>query len=137
MFRELIKPSGIFIYLGLPLLFVVLVFFVLVPGKSEAVSNPMELISSKGTQDIQIPPNLSPAEIDSFLASLSDEQVRKFLAQKLKQEGDADAASAAKERAAKKVGHHADIFYELEAGAAAAIAASQTDEPERKLKEEN
>jgi small-conductance mechanosensitive channel len=120
MFRKLIKPSGIFIYLGLPLLFVVLVFFVLVPGKSAAVSNPMELISSKVTREIQIPKNLSAAKIDPFLASLSDEQVRKFLAQKLKQEADADAASAAKERAAKKAGHHADIFYELEQRTSAA-----------------
>jgi small-conductance mechanosensitive channel len=89
-------------------------FFVWVPGKSAALSNPMQLISSKGTQEIQIPKNLSAAEIDSFLASLSDEQIRKFLAQKLKQEADAKEASTAKEQAAKKAGHHADIFYELE-----------------------
>jgi small-conductance mechanosensitive channel len=120
MFRKLTKQSGNFICLGLPLLFGVLMFFLWVPVKSAAVSTPMQLISSKRTPEIQIPKNLSGAEIDSFLASLSDEQVRKFLAQKLKQEAEADAASLAKGQTAKKAGHHADIFYELEQRTSAA-----------------
>jgi hypothetical protein len=100
MFRKLINPSTACNHFCLPSLILVLVFFLLAPGKSAAAGNPMELIGTTSRQEIQIPRNLSAAEIDSFLASLSDEQVRKFLVQKLKQEADADAASAAKGQAA-------------------------------------
>ncbi|MHC4424393.1 MAG: hypothetical protein ACYSWR_06985, partial [Planctomycetota bacterium] len=120
MFRKLINPSTVCNHFCLPLLILVLVFFLLAPGKSAAAGNPMDLIGRTSRQEIQIPRNLSAAEIDSFLASLSDDKVRKLLAQKLKQEADAEAASAAKEQAAKKAGHHADIFYALEQRTSAA-----------------
>ncbi|MEE9496948.1 MAG: mechanosensitive ion channel family protein [Desulfobacterales bacterium] len=49
--------------------------------------------SESNTDRIQIPQGLSPQEIDAHLASMSDEQARQVLAQKLKQEAAANAQS--------------------------------------------
>ena len=61
--------------------------------------------AERSNEEIQIPPDLSPAEIDAHLATMSDEQVRQELALKLKQ------AAAATHSTAKS--QPVDIFYRL------------------------
>jgi hypothetical protein len=42
---------------------------------------------SKGTEtQVQVPENMTPEEVDAFLAGISDEKTRQLLADKLKQE---------------------------------------------------
>lgn len=47
---------------------------------------------------VEIPANLSPEEVDTYLAGLDDRQVREVLAQKMKQEAAANMAAAAKQK---------------------------------------
>jgi len=81
---------------------------------------PMKMIKSASGQQLQIPQGLSSAEVDAYLAGLSDEQARQVLALKLKQEAAGKSgASGQGDTAADQT--PMTTFYELAQGASAVM----------------
>ncbi len=81
---------------------------------------PMSMMMKSGSpQQAQIPEGLTPAEVDAYLAGLSDEQARQLLAIKLKQEAVAGSAEATEKGSGKKT--PTSTFYELAQGASAVM----------------
>lgn len=72
----------------------------------------------KPAQNMEKLSNLSPNQVDALLATLSDEQVRLVLAQKLKQDASKTKPSKNQTSATRKAGRHALLFYEMEDRAA-------------------
>ena len=56
------------------------------PQQLQAVTGKGKTNEVNQGQNIQIPENLDSQQVDAFLATLSDTQIRQALAQKLKQE---------------------------------------------------
>ena len=78
------------------------------------------LVHAIPSQRIEIPENLSPAQGDAVMATLSDEQVRSALAQELKQDVNNEEQNSATANATRQAGRQALIFYEMEEQAALA-----------------
>jgi len=66
------------------MLVVVLVFFFV--GSIPAAYIPKTAKSKSTETEVQVPENMTPEEVDAFLAGISDEKTRQLLADKLKQE---------------------------------------------------
>jgi len=66
------------------MLVVVLVFFFV--GSIPAAYIPRTAKSKSTETEVQAPENMTPEEVDAFLAGISDEKTRQLLADKLKQE---------------------------------------------------
>jgi small-conductance mechanosensitive channel len=83
-------------------LFWVLLLTVVVAADAMAQANPAAVTQMKKTSaagnnpETQVPPDLSPEEVDAQLATMDDVQVREQLAQKLKQEAAAQALPTAR-----------------------------------------
>ncbi len=116
-------------YWALPFLWIVAIHSIALANPAP-VSQLTKTSSAGSNEDIQIPQDLSPAEIDAFLATLSDEQARKVLARKLQQDAAENKPASDQGKAAEKAGHHFDFFYKWEQDIAVAnkqIAASFSD----------
>ena len=96
-------------------LFVVMVVACPMALSSTAAVTQMTKTSPAGSNpEAQIPPDLSPEQIDAHLATMDDVQVRQTLAQKLKQEAAAKASSTEKSKPL-------DVFYRFAERAAAVL----------------
>jgi small-conductance mechanosensitive channel len=101
-------------------LFWVLLLTVVVAADAMAQANPAAVTQMKKTAsagnnpETQVPPDLSPEEVDAQLATMDDVQVREQLAQKLKQEAAAQALPTA--RSTPK-----DLFYRFADKASAVL----------------
>jgi small-conductance mechanosensitive channel len=79
-------------FLSRKVLFVTLLFILVIAvypiarASTAAVTQMTKTASANNTPESQIPPDLSPEEIDAHLATMNDVQVRQELAHKLKQE---------------------------------------------------
>jgi small-conductance mechanosensitive channel len=77
-----------------------------------------KVTKSEGTEtEVQVPENMTPEEVDDFLAGISDEEARKVLAGKLKQEAVEKSESEVEEAAAEEDAAPDHLFYELAMGA--------------------
>ncbi len=85
-----------------------------------AVTKLTKTPSASSNKEIQIPPDLSPAEVDARLATMSDVQVRQVLAQKLKQDAALNAQPKGGGPTGATRGRPLDVFYRF-ADAAAAV----------------
>jgi small-conductance mechanosensitive channel len=85
---------------------------------SVSAANVPGMVKSRSTDtDVQIPGNMTTEEVDAYLAGLSDEQARKVLAHKLKQEaaGKLSSGVAGDDAAEEDVAEH--FFHKLTLGA--------------------
>jgi hypothetical protein len=99
----------------------VLTLCLFVPAKSQAAGIPLKSLTTKTSQDTQIPERLSPNEVDGYLAGLSDVQVREVLARKLKQDAAENLGSEVADDATSEDQTPASLFYELADGAATVL----------------
>ena len=97
------------------LLFVLVISFML-SATLPAAQVPMMVKSQNKAQEAQIPENMTPAEVDAYLAGLSDPQARQLLAHKLKQEAAGNLSTGAE--GGTSMGEHSPemIFHELADG---------------------
>jgi small-conductance mechanosensitive channel len=77
--------------------------------------------AENGSERVQIPPGLTPTEIDARLATMDDMQVRQVLAQKLKQEAAQNAPSKDSAPAAAAKGRPLDVFHRFAERTAAVL----------------
>jgi small-conductance mechanosensitive channel len=116
MFLKTNKPGTNFLLCGLFLLVFTLVPFIVQPVNLLAAEAWEKTVSQHASQDVHGLKKLSREEIDTFLDSLNDQQIRQALAQVLEQASARDAAPAENSDQTTRAGHHADIFYEAELG---------------------
>ena len=83
-------------------------------ASTAAVTQMIKSAPASSNPQSQIPPDLSPEQIDAHLASMDDVQVRQELAQKLKQEASLKARATASNKPI-------DVFHRLADGAAAVL----------------
>ena len=79
-----IRPATIKKHCFIIMLVVVLGFFFV--GSLPAAYIPKTAKSKSTDTEVQVPENMTPEEVDAFLAGISDEKTRQILADKLKQE---------------------------------------------------
>ena len=79
-----IRPATIKKHCFIIMLVVVLGFFFV--GSLPAAYIPKTAKSKSTDTEVQVPENMTPEEVDAFLAGISDEKTRQILARKLKQE---------------------------------------------------
>jgi hypothetical protein len=80
---------------GVLLLMVVVAAYSMAQASTAAVTQMIKSAPASSNPQSQIPPDLSPEQIDAHLASMDDVQVRQELAQKLKQEASLKARATA------------------------------------------
>ena len=98
------------------LLFVLVISFML-SATLPAAQVPMMMTKSQNkVQEAQMPANMTSAEVDAYLAGLSDQQVRQLMSQKLKLDAVGNLSSGAE--GGTSVGEHSPgtIFHELADG---------------------
>jgi len=96
--------------------------FLISTGYVSAAKVPGVVTKSKSTEtEVQVPENMTPEEVDAYLAGISDEQARKVLASKLKQEAAAKSAAGAAgdEAGEEEAAEH--FFHKLTLGASLVI----------------
>jgi len=114
-------------FAGCKVLYLAVPIILVVASHSIAQANPAAVArlkntpSASGNEEIQIPKDLSPAEVDAHLATMDDVQVRQVLAQKLKQEAALNAPSKDNSPAAEERGRRLDFFYRFAEAAAAVL----------------
>ncbi|MGB5747837.1 MAG: mechanosensitive ion channel family protein [Desulfobacterales bacterium] len=99
------------------LLLAVWVLLILVAGSVSAANVPGIKTSQKTDKEIELPENMTPEEVDAYLAGISDEQARKVLARKLKREaaGNSIAGAAGDDAGTEDAAEH--FFHRLTLGA--------------------
>ena len=100
-------------FLMLPII-LILAFYPIAQASTAAVTQMIKSAPANSNPQSQIPPNLSPEQIDAHLATMDDVQVRQELAQKLKQEASLKARATASNKPI-------DVFHRLADGAAAVL----------------
>ena len=88
------------------------------PASAEAAKMPMAATSRSAESDVKVPENMTPEEVDAYLAGLSDAQARQALAQQLKQGVSGDSATGTAGAEHDPTDH---FFHELTLGAAVII----------------
>jgi small-conductance mechanosensitive channel len=90
-------------------------------GYAPAANVPGMVKSQKPDKGVQIPGKMTTEEVDAYLAGISDEQARKVLASKLKQEaaGNSAASAAGDEAGEEEAAEH--FFHKLTLGASLVI----------------
>ncbi len=88
-------------------------------------ANPMAVKSLKGKkkseakEEVQLPKELSGDQIDAFMATLSDQQVRRLLIEELKKKAEAEKVTAQTGQYAERGSGLRQVFDEADAGASA------------------
>jgi small-conductance mechanosensitive channel len=97
------------------------VLLLMVVGPVSAANVTGMATAPKTDKEIQIPEKMTPEEVDAYLAGLSDEQSRKVLAHRLKQDAGKDLSSDAAGQAAEGEEAAGHIFHEMTLGASLVI----------------
>ena len=100
-------------FLMLPII-LILAFYPIAQASTAAVTQMIKSAPANSNPQSQIPPNLSPEQIDAHLATMDDVQVRQELARKLKQEAAAKTLPTARSTPM-------DLFYRFAERAAAVL----------------
>jgi small-conductance mechanosensitive channel len=98
------------------LLFVVVIFFMLSTTLPAAPVPMMMMKSQNKAQEAQMPANMTSAEVDAYLAGLSDPQVRQLMAHKLKLDAAGNLSSGAEGGTSEDDRSGGRIFHELADG---------------------
>ena len=120
MLFKSIKFSALRVLYWVLLLTVTVAAHSMVQAGTAAVTQMTKTSPSGSNPEAQIPPDLSPEQIDAHLATMDDVQVRQVLVQKLKQDAARDAMPKDDGPAAATRGRPLDVFYRF-ADAAAAV----------------
>ena len=120
LFRSMTLAACKVLFLAILLIFVA-ASHSLAQANPAAVTKLTKSTSASGNEEIQIPKDLSPAEVDAHLATMDDVQVRQVLAQKLKQEAAVNAPSKDDDQPAVTKGRPLDVFYRLADSVAAVL----------------
>jgi small-conductance mechanosensitive channel len=98
------------------LLFVLVISFML-STTLPAAQVPMMMVKSQNkAPEAQMPANMTSAEVDAYLAGLSDQQARQLLAQKMKLDAAGNLSSGAEGGTGEEEGSPESIFHELADG---------------------
>ena len=104
------------------LLLFVVVISLLLSTTVPAAQVPMMMMKSQNkAAEVQMPANMTSAEVDAYLAGLSDQQARQLLAHKLKLGADENLSSGAEGGTSMDEQSPDTIFHELAEGAFNAV----------------
>ena len=108
-------------HLHFALMFLILGLCLLHPMTAQAAGLPADMAmkenSKKADPQVQIPEDLSPNEVDAYLAGLSDEQARQVLARQLKQGTAGNSTSDITKDVAGEEDPTDQLFHKLSLGA--------------------
>lgn len=120
-----LKPSSAGSPTYLILLFLVLGLCLLHPPASQATAVPASVVAKSNAnetqEEVKIPEDLSPEEVDEYLKGLSDEQARQLLGRQLKQNADDDPLSQITETLLQEEDPADQLFHKLTLGASVVI----------------
>jgi moderate conductance mechanosensitive channel len=117
MYFKLANPIVVCRKLYLTLAILILALCLSFPVTTPAAGVPLKMLKNEKGAQTQIPQGLSPEEVDTYLAGLSDEQARQVLSLKLKEAAAKNTASAAAGGSADGEEAAATLFYDVALGA--------------------